>query len=336
MTALLAFLLVLTVVGLAFCGFYAFQLRTRAAHLDADLLAQRTRHDEDVKQLNDYSVNAKAKCQGLVNKYNEVAKRWNESSTALKAEIQRLSKWKNVADADVRAVEIVRSAQATLAKAEADANNLLYTAKQDASTLQAEANQKVATEVADAMKTASALVAEAREKAKTLKDEAQAILASATTQAAKVVESANKKAEEIGGSAYVAMKNAALYEQTVKSMKNLIEGYGDQYIIPEQSILDDLADDFSHTQAGQELKRARECTKVMIRNGTAAACEYVEANRRETAVNFVVDAFNGKVDSILSRTKHVNAGRLAQQIRDAFALVNYETSRPTPPGIVQR
>ncbi len=323
MTALLAFLLVLTVVGLAFCGFYAFQLRTRAAHLDADLLAQRTRHDEDVKQLNDYSVNAKAKCQGLVNKYNEVAKRWNESSTALKAEIQRLSKWKNVADADVRAVEIVRSAQATLAKAEADANNLLYTAKQDASTLQAEANQKVATEVADAMKTASALVAEAREKAKTLKDEAQAILASATTQAAKVVESANKKAEEIGGSAYVAMKNAALYEQTVKSMKNLIEGYGDQYIIPEQSILDDLADDFSHTQAGQELKRARECTKVMIRNGTAAACEYVEANRRETAVNFVVDAFNGKVDSILSRTKHVNAGRLAQQIRDAFALVNY-------------
>ena len=119
------------------------------------------------------------------------------------------------------------------------------------------------------------------------------------------------------------MKNAALYEQTVKSMKNLIEGYGDQYIIPEQSILDDLADDFSHTQAGQELKRARECTKVMIRNGTAAACEYVEANRRETAVNFVVDAFNGKVDSILSRTKHDNAGRLAQQIRDAFALVNY-------------
>ena len=111
MTALLAFLLVLTVVGLAFCGFYAFQLRTRAAHLDADLVAQRTRHDEDVKQLNDYSANAKAKYQGLVNKYNEVAKRWNESSTELKAEIQRLSKWKNVADADVRAVEIVRSAR---------------------------------------------------------------------------------------------------------------------------------------------------------------------------------------------------------------------------------
>lgn len=106
-------------------------------------------------------------------------------------------------------------------------------------------------------------------------------------------------------------------------MKNIIDGYGDQYIIPPQNLLDDLADDFSHTQAGQELKRARDCTKVMIRNGTAATCEYVEANRRETAINFVVDAFNGKVDSILSRVKHDNAGKLEQQIRDAFTLVNY-------------
>ena len=61
----------------------------------------------------------------------------------------------------------------------------------------------------------------------------------------------------------------------------------------------------------------------MIRNGTAAVCDYVEANRRQTAVNFVADAFNGKVDSTLSRVKHDNAGKLEQEIRDAFTLVNY-------------
>ena len=61
----------------------------------------------------------------------------------------------------------------------------------------------------------------------------------------------------------------------------------------------------------------------MIRNGTAATCDYVEANRRETAISFVLDAFNGKVDSILSRTKHDNAGKLDQQICDAFTLVNF-------------
>jgi hypothetical protein len=61
----------------------------------------------------------------------------------------------------------------------------------------------------------------------------------------------------------------------------------------------------------------------MVKNGTAATCDYVEENRRETAVRFVVDAFNGKVDSILSRTKHDNVGTLTQEIRDAFTLVNH-------------
>ena len=34
------------------------------------------------------------------------------------------------------------------------------------------------------------------------------------------------------------------------------------------------------------------------------------------------DAFNGRVDAILSRTKHDNYGSLAQEIKDAFSLVN--------------
>jgi flagellar biosynthesis GTPase FlhF len=36
----------------------------------------------------------------------------------------------------------------------------------------------------------------------------------------------------------------------------------------------------------------------------------------------VLDAFNGKVDSIPSRVKSDNAGKLEQEIRDAFAIVN--------------
>jgi DNA repair exonuclease SbcCD ATPase subunit len=322
MTVLLVFLLALAISGLAFLGLYAFQLRTRCAHLDFELIAEQDRYDKEIKQWNDFSVTVKARHQGLVNKYNEDARKWNEYSAALKAENQRLSRWKNVTDADAKAAEMLRTARATLEKAKADANNLVATAQQRAASLQAEADQKAAAELANAKDTASTVALEAMEKSKTLRDEAQAFLNSATTQAAQVIEAANKKAEEIAGSAYEAMKNASHYEQTVKAMKNIIAGYGDQYIIPPQSLLDDLAEDFSHTQAGRELKRARECTKVMIRNGTAAACEYVEANRRETAISFVVDAFNGKVDSILSRVRHDNSGRLDQQIRDAFALVN--------------
>src|SRR6266567_7271534 len=60
----------------------------------------------------------------------------------------------------------------------------------------------------------------------------------------------------------------------------------------------------------------------MVEQGEAAACDYVEANRREIAIRFVIDAFNGRVDAILSRSKYDNYGTLEQEIRDAFSLVN--------------
>jgi hypothetical protein len=323
MAVLLTLLLIAAIAGLAVLAFHAVQLRGQSVRLANDLAAQRARYDHDIKLWNDYAEAAKAQYQGLVNKHNEDLKRVNEIFSVLKAENQNLHKWKGMADAEVKAAEMLRTAQTALAKATAEANELLSNSQQRAAAIVADANGKAAAQMAEANKGASATTAEAREKAKALKDEAQAMLDSATSHAAKIIETANKKAEDIAGSAYEAMKNAALYERTAKAMKNLIEGYGDQYIVPEQSLLDNLAEDFSHAQAGQELKRARERTRVMVRNGTAATCDYVEVTRRETAVNFVVDAFNGKVDSILSRVKHDNEGKLEQEIRDAFTVVNY-------------
>jgi peptidyl-tRNA hydrolase len=60
----------------------------------------------------------------------------------------------------------------------------------------------------------------------------------------------------------------------------------------------------------------------MVENRIAAKCDYVEANRKETAVNFVLDAFNGKTDSALSKVKKDNYDTLEQMIKDAFLLVN--------------
>jgi len=308
---ILVLLLLASLTGLGFVGYYAIQLRIASARLEADLAGQRSRFDHDQKTWNDSAAALKGQLQSVVAKYNENAKRWNESSTALKAEIQRLAKWKNVADADSMATELRKEALAASEKAKADVAEFLANADKQAKETTAKANEE-----------AAAVAVEAKKKAKALTAESQGILESCTTQAARMIDGANKRAEEIAGAAYQAMKNAAVYEQAAKAMKHLIDGYGDQYIVPPQNLFDTLADDFGHAQAGQELKRARECVKTMVRNGTAAACDYVEANRRETAVNFVVDAFNGKVDSILAKTKQDNAGKLAQQIRDAFALVN--------------
>ena len=51
-------------------------------------------------------------------------------------------------------------------------------------------------------------------------------------------------------------------------------------------------------------------------------CKYEDPDRRDRANRFVVDAFNGRVDAILSRTKHDNYGTLKQEVRDAFSTVN--------------
>lgn len=38
-------------------------------------------------------------------------------------------------------------------------------------------------------------------------------------------------------------------------MKNKIEGYGDEWIIPNRSVLDELAENYEFTDAGKELQK---------------------------------------------------------------------------------
>lgn len=148
-----------------------------------------------------------------------------------------------------------------------------------------------------------------REKAKITLETAQAKadtqLRSANEQSKKMIADAEAKAKEIAGEAYEIAGKAKDLEQTVTAMKNIISGYGTQYLKPTYALLDELATDFGHTEAGQKLKDARENSARMVRTGLAAVCDYVEANRKATAIAFVVDAFNGKVDSILTKQRKI-------------------------------
>jgi hypothetical protein len=286
MTWFLLLMLVGSGIAIVFLTVHSATLQKSVDELESGLATRTSQHENDVKQ-------------------------WSEYCARLKAEVERLARWSTVADAEAKAAEMTRTAQAILKKANQDAQSHLAKAQERARAFLAETEGK-----------AKGMVAVAREEVEAQKREAQLVIDTAATEAAKMIEAAQAKAEEIAGSAYEAMRNVATYERAVKAMKNIIEGYGSEYIIPEESLLDGLAEDFGHVEAGRELKAARERTKAMVRDCTAGACAYVEAGRREYAVNFVVDAFNGKVDSILSRAKEDNAGKLAQEIRDAFVLVN--------------
>ncbi|MGG1947550.1 DUF4041 domain-containing protein [Trinickia sp. NRRL B-1857] len=185
------------------------------------------------------------------------------------------------------------------------------------------AESKSAASVVAAVEEATRLVAEATAEAKQKRGEAEQMISRASSQAAKVIDDARTRAEEIGGDALRALNDADRLTATVEAMKNIIDGYGDSYMIPSHSLLDGLAETYSHTEAGKRLKVARDYSKLMAAQKRAAECDYVEKVRRDTAIRFVVDAFNGKVDSILSRAKADNFGTLQQEIKDAAALVNH-------------
>ena len=184
--------------------------------------------------------------------------------------------------------------------------------------------------VADADTEAQRLLDEAHQQrraidqaAKTKQEQADIRFAAAGEEAARIIAAAKKRAEEIAGEAYAVKGRADEFADAATAMQNVIKGYGNEYIIPTYSLLDELAEEFGHTEAGDALKRARDTTRALIKANRAATCEYAEEFRRKIATNFVIDAFNGKVDSILARGKSDNYGKLAQEIRDAYALVNH-------------
>lgn len=219
-----------------------------------------------------------------------------EELSNLNIKIDKLSKYQGLVDIEQKANEIINDAKIFKENTEKEKEEILN-------------------EVKETLKNA-------RNQANNINLQAQEKLDQAINESAKIIEQAEIKANEIAGTAYEAMKNADSYEKTVIAMKNIIKGYGDEYLKPTFSLIDDLAEEFSHTDAGQNLKIARERNNSLIRTELAAKCDYVENNRKQTAINFVLDAFNGKVDSILSKVKKDNYGILEQKIKDAFYVVN--------------
>lgn len=198
---------------------------------------------------------------------------------------------------------------------ELHASQLLDQATQEAASIKFQA-EGVLTEAEDFRNETRKKLNEAKEKAEIIKNDAR-------EESIKVLNFAEAQAKEIAGNAYEAKAKADSYEKAIRAMRNTIEGYKDDYIIPNQSVLDDLAEEYSYKEAGEELKAARKRVKAMVKDGHAGACDYVEAHRKTYAIHFAVDAFNGKVDSALSKTKHDNFGKIQQEIVDAFALVNH-------------
>lgn len=236
--------------------------------------------------------------------YEEAARQAQESSheelAKARAELAALSKYADLRDAEA---EVAARLKEAIANAEA-----LH--------LEATAAVEAAKQAADVEKR------DAQERARDIYKQAEALMVQTSAEASKLLAAAEARAHEVGGDAYEALQSKDALEQAVRAISNVIDGYGDRYIVPTRSLIDELAEGYGHLAAGQSLQAARENTRQMVLRGEAGARDYAEGDRRGRAIRFVVDAFNGRAEGILSRAKHDNYGVLQQEIRDAFALVN--------------
>lgn len=256
---------------------------------------------------------------------------WRSELENANSKIDQLEeKYSSIMDTEKFVAQLIDESEESVASRKHESEIELIKANQLAEEITKQAHNRAKKTIFDAETEASNLSLEAKENNKKANEK----LAKAREQSSTIVETAHKestsiiklaKAEamKIAGDAYEAKEKADSYEATAKAMRNTIEGYKDEYIVPNHSVLDDLAEDYSFSEAGQELKTVRKRIKDMVKNGHAGDCNYVENHRKTYAINFIVDAFNGKIDSALSKVKHDNFGKIRQEIDDAFALVNH-------------
>ncbi|MDW9381456.1 GIY-YIG nuclease family protein [Chryseobacterium sp. JV558] len=196
---------------------------------------------------------------------------------------------------------------------------LLKKAERDSLRLREKAGQ----ELSNAQLEARELRRNVKENTEKKNREIELLYENAVNEAKRIVDNAEARAESIGGDAYRSLRESDQIADRIKAMKNVIEGYGNEYLVPTYTLLDELAEDFSHKEAGDNLKKLRQNNKLMIVSRQAGICDYMDEVRRNTAVDFVIDAYNGKVDSILASVKKDNFGILKQKMDDAFQLVNF-------------
>lgn len=261
---------------------------------------------------------------------DEAERRFQLQRDELSKELLSLRPFRDVRDAAAEAEALRTQGREALAAAQLEAAAIRAAAQTEANQVRAEAAA-----AADALKRDAKIShADAQSKIALL-------ISDANKRAETIVAEAEVRASEIAGDAYRALKEADQLKRVTVAMENVIDGYGDRYLVPTYSLLDQLGEAYGFDEAGRELTAARELSRSLVTSNRAAECDYVEANRRETALRFVLDAFNGKVDTILARAKSDNAGTLEQQIKDAFALVNhngaaFRNARITPDYLASR
>lgn len=243
--------------------------------------------------------------------------------------VKELARWQVHVDADAalkktqdesRRIAAIASSDARtmVSNAEFRSAQLLDAARSASADLQRQAEEALAR----ATVRAEELVAERAAAADRELAEARAVGRDARAHSARVIEAAEQRAKAIAGEAWNVRTRVQELRQAESAINNTINGYGTRYLVPSYSLMDEVADELAGADPVARYRQARDRSREIAQGGEATACTIENQAHREAASRFVLDAFNGKADAVLSRARKVDVGTLRQQLLDAFGIVN--------------
>ena len=212
----------------------------------------------------------------------KIQKEWEVFGLATKEENEALAKYRPILEIEAHIAQLEAQANARLLSVNADVEQKEAILKEAENKAMAEVQTKIDLAEADSQRRLAALNSEFKE-----------------------TETKAKEAQDL-----------------LIATRNIVEGYGNEYLVTKDSILDQLAEEYGYNKAARNLKEARNKTREMIRKGTAASSELYDPQQNEAAKDFLVDAFNGRVDAVLEKVKNEGYGVLKQQAKDIYEVVN--------------
>lgn len=122
------------------------------------------------------------------------------------------------------------------------------------------------------------------------------------------------------------LRNLSQEEQALRfgisALEQQIEGFGVEYLISNNSLLDEMAEELAGQPASEKIKQVRLDIKKHIKDGTTVTCGLSDQSARKQATRLVTDAFNCKVESSLLKLKSTNVGHIIAEIKNSFDIIN--------------
>jgi len=220
----------------------------------------------------------------------------------------------------------------TLLRIERDRSNKLRKLVADRESLLARLKPYIAVANADeeAKKIelhAKKILAKAQADADYISGNAEKMLSDARRSSQEMLVAAKKKSHVLTTSGNRTNDRAVSGAVGASGVNISVTHYRDDYLIPLDTIIEGLAEDYNYEMSAQRLLEARKRITHQINNGLAASCDYKEPLRKKQAIAFVLDAFNVKAESILAKVRTENYDVMRRKLEDATNFIN-ENGKP--------